>query len=59
MYHVIGGKSFYFVVFVDHFRRWFEVKVLTKETVREIIQFLKDFVIYRHGFSARIQMDGV
>ena len=53
-----NDSKFYFVVAVDHFTCWIEVRVLKKETSKEIIQFLKDFVIYWHGCPAKIQTDG-
>ena len=51
-------QKFYFVVAVDHYTRWIEVRMLSKETSEEIIQFIKDFIIYRHGCPAKIQTDG-
>ena len=53
-----NDNKFYFVVAIDHFTRWIEVRVLQKENSEEIIQFLKDFIIYRHRCPAKIQSDG-
>ena len=53
-----NDSKFYFVVAVDCFTCWIEVRVLKKETSKEIIQFLKDFVIYWHRCPAKIQTDG-
>ena len=39
-------QKFSFVVAVDHFTRWIEVQALTHETSEEIIQFIKDFIIF-------------
>ena len=53
-----NDQKFCFVVAVDHFTRWIEVRVLGNETSEEIIQFIKDFIIFRHGCPAKIQTDG-
>ena len=34
------------------------MQMLSKETLEEIIQFIKDLIIYRHGCPAKIQTDG-
>ena len=52
-------QKIYFVVAVDHYTQWIEVWMLSKETSEEIIQFIKDFIIYRHRCPAKIQTDGV
>ena len=33
-------QIFYFVVAVDHYTQWIEVRMLLKETSEEIIQFI-------------------
>ena len=53
-----NDQKFSFVVAVDHFTRWIEVRALTHETSEEIIQFIKDFIIFCHGCLAKIQTDG-
>ena len=53
-----NDNKFYFVVAINHFTWLIEVRVLQKENSKEIIQFLKDFIIYRHGCPAKIQTDG-
>ena len=52
-----NDQKFCFVVAVDHFTQWIEVRVLGNETSEEIIQFIKDFIIFRHGCPAKIQTD--
>ena len=52
-----NDQKFCFVVAVDCFTRWVEVWVLTHETSYEIIQFIKDFIIFRHGFPSKIKTD--
>ena len=39
-------QKFSFVVAIDHFTRWIKVQALTHETSEEIIQFIKDFIIF-------------
>ena len=48
-----NDNKFYFVVAIDHFTQWIEVRELRKENSEEIIQFLKDFIIYWHGCPQR------
>ena len=53
-----NNQKFCFVVAVDHFTQWIEVRVLGNKTSEEIIQFIKDFIIFQHGCPAKIQTDG-
>ena len=53
-----NNQKFCFVVAVDHFTRWIEVRVLGNKTSEEIIQFIKDFIIFRHSCPSKIQTDG-
>ena len=39
-------KNHYFVVAIDYFTRWIEIKLLKRENSEEIIQFIKDSIIY-------------
>ena len=51
-------QKFYFVVAVNPYTWCIKVWMLSKETLEEIIQFIKDFIIYRHKCPAKIQTDG-
>ena len=53
-----SDKDHYFIVAVDHFTRWVEVKSIKKENSEEIIQFIKEFIIYCQECPAKIQSDG-
>ena len=39
-------KNHYFVVAINHYSRWIKVKSLKKESSEEIIQFIKDSIVY-------------
>ena len=53
-----NDQKFCFVVAVDHFTHWVKVQVLAHETSEEIIQFILDFIIFRHGCLSKSQTDG-
>ena len=53
-----NGSREYFVIAVDHFTKWVEVQAFTQETSKNIMEFIAEEIIQRHGCPQKIQTDG-
>ena len=52
------GKIGIFLVAIDHFTKWVEVKIVTRETSITIEAFVQEHILFCHGCPGRIQTDG-
>ena len=53
----LGNKK-YIVVAIDHYTRWIEATIVTKETLQSIMSFIEQDTLMRHRCPKRIQTDG-
>ena len=52
-----SGQKEYFIVAVDFFTKWIEVKTVTHETELQVAQFIEEDVIMRHRCPEMILLD--
>ena len=48
----------YFVVAVDQFTKWVEIKSMMKKTSKNIMNFILDDIVYCHGCPVHIKTEG-
>ena len=51
------GQEGIFLIAIDHFTYWIEVKIVAHEKSINIETFVKEHILYRHGCPRRIQTD--
>ena len=54
----LWGNKKYIVIAIDHYTRWIEATIVTKETSQSIMGFIEQDILMRHGCPKWIQTDG-